>query len=346
MSFTWPAFLWLLLLVPVLMLMPSLAAARRRHASRAYADPHLLERLSRRAGPARVRWTTGMQLAAVTSLLLAAGRPVATPHLPVNQAAVVIALDASRSMLADDVSPTRLEVARELAASFVRAAPRGTRIGLVTFSDGAASLVAPSTDRDGLLEALAAVEPAMNTSLTAAVLAGVRALPGREEAAVPSALARTASVPGEGDEAALSVPEELPPGRMILFSDGGDNVSVNPELPPALVLDLAARFALDQEVPIFTVPVGREGGAVTRIDGALVFVPFEVEPLERLADLSGGRRLDVDDGDAMAAVFRELGTARRWQPVRTEVSALFVAGGALLMLIAAGLGLSWQRRVP
>jgi Ca-activated chloride channel family protein len=344
MSFLWPAFLWALLLLPLLLLLFALGARRRERTAASFADPHLLPTLLKRPQRSRNRLLTGLQLAALTLLLLAAARPLAAPPLPVNRAAVVIAFDASRSMLADDVEPTRLDQARAYAERFVAQAPPGTRIGLASFSDIASVLVPPTTDRTTLLEALAGIEPARNTSLAEAVVTGVRMLPGRGHLAPPEALTPPGFTPPVPDDAAEE--GEPPPGSILILSDGVTNVSANPELPAEMALELAARFAADHGVRLYAVPVGREGGAVSRIDGQDYFIPFEPRNLERLTDLGEGTFVFPVEDDALSEVFRELGRVIRWEPTELEISSPLSALALIVLLVAGGLGLRWQRRVP
>ena len=361
MSFVWPGFLWLLLLVPLVLFGLWFAARRRERTAQAFADAHLLHRVVRRPGKALSRWTLLLQLAALTALLLAAARPVAAPPLRVNKAAVVIAFDASRSMLATDVEPSRLEAARALAERFVAQAPASTRIGLVSFSDVASVLVPPTTDRAELLDALGRIEPARNTSLAAAVVTGVRMLPGREEVPPPAELEPPGFIPPTPDAApppttsptaspptsptGTSPTGTPPPGSILILSDGVSNVSANPGLPGPSAVDIAARFAADNNVKLYTLPVGREGGAVTRIDGQDYFIPFEGQTLERLANRSEGDYLENADEETLRELFRRIGRVMRWERSRLEVSSLFSGLAVLLMLGAGGLSLRSQRRV-
>ena len=350
MTFIWPALLWSLLLLPAALGLLLLARRRRQVKTRRFADDHLFAAVSEPAPAAGAKLTTTLQLAALAALLLAAARPVASPPWPGNRATVVIALDASRSMLADDLSPTRLESARVLAQSFIEQAPASTQIGLVSFSDSAAPLVLPTTDRGKLLAALAEVRPASNTSLAAAIVSGVRAMPGRQEAEIPEALT-PAAVPPAPAAASGTAPvaldrQQWPPASLLILSDGVDNVGLAGDLSREERLAVAARFAADHEVKIYTVPVGTEGGAVSVIDGQPYFVPFEPEPLQGLARLSDGRSLDPEDESARAELFRELGTQIRWLPTEMEVSFLLAAFAVLLMVGAGALSMSWQRRVP
>ena len=90
---------------------------------------------------------------------------------------MVIALDVSRSMLKDDLAPTRLAAAVDAAERFVRAAPEDTAVGLVTFADRAQVALAPTTDRDAVRSALEAIgEPREGTALGEAVTVAIGSL--------------------------------------------------------------------------------------------------------------------------------------------------------------------------
>ncbi len=348
MSFHWPLLLWLLVLVPLTWLLVRSSESRRSRRG-GYADPELADTVLRRAPRARAHWVLGLQLGALALLLIAAARPVASPPLPTNEAATVIALDASKSMLADDVRPNRFEAARKLAEEFVRDAPRSARLGLISFSDVASLLVAPTTDHAKLLDALKTVQPGQNTSLAAAVVGGVRLLPGRQTAQTPAAL-DVGGAAGNGQPVAPSPPParhvDAPPGAVLVLSDGVGNVSPNPRLSEDQALTLAARFATDNNVQIDAVPFGREGGAVTRINGQDYFVPFAPQNLERLSELSGGTTLDPADQNAVRKLAHKLGTVIRWVPHTMEISALLSALAVGLLLVAGGLSLTATRRLP
>lgn len=350
MTFQSPALLWLLLVVPVAAVLLWRTDAVRTRSSGSYADPALSSAVLRRAPAAHARLVRVLQLVALALLLLAGARPVAAPPLPTNEAATVIALDTSRSMLGDDVTPNRLEAARKLAEDFVRHAPRSARVGLIGFSDVASLLVEPTTDHQAVLEALAKVQPGQNTSLTGAVVAGVRLLPGRKGLALPAELqpgtsgqaAAPATPPGD----APARPAHLPPGSILVLSDGVGNIGTNPRLPEELALTAAARFASDNGVTIDALPFGREGGAVTRLNGQDYFVPYAPQNLERLSELSGGNLIDPNDSRAVRQLARKLGTVMRWVPRRMEVSAPLTAVAIALLLAAGAVGMGIYRRLP
>jgi Ca-activated chloride channel homolog len=346
MRFEWPIFLWLLLFAPLLLVFLRAVSKRREKTAEKFADQRLLGTILRQPSRAQRRLPIILQLIALTALLFAGSRPFATLPLPQNQAAVVIALDASRSMLAEDLDPTRLEVARELAKQFIADAPRSTKIGLTSFSDVASVLVVPTTNRQELLEALDRVEAAENTSLSAAVVAGVRMLPGREGLLPPADLEPEGFTPLELPETEQQDPNRPPPeGSILILSDGVTNVSSNPDLANEDTLQIAAEFAKENGVKLYAVPIGEED-TVTRIDGQDYLIPFEPDNLEVLADDTDGQMLEADDEETLRTVFRELTTAIRWEGRETELSAPLSALALILMAVGGLLSLRWQRRVP
>ena len=346
MTFTWPAFLWGLLLLPLAVWVLVSAERRRQRTAQAFADAHLLSAVVRQPAPAQARVPLVLYLLALALLLLASARPVAALPLPTNQAAVVIALDASKSMLAGDLNPNRLEAARAIAQEFVRLAPATTKIGLVTFSDSASVVVAPTTDRSTLQEALDKVKAVQNTSLPSAIVTGVRLLPGRKAVQPPAGLQPQNQPPPLLQPDAPPTPREFPPGSLLLISDGASNVSPNPRLSNQAALEVASKFARDNGVKIYSFAVGKEGGAVVRIEGQDYFVPFEPRSLQQLAERTGGRYVYPPTEDALRAVYRELGTVIRWEATRLEVSWLLCGLAVVLMLVGAGLNLRLYRRVP
>lgn len=351
MSFIWPAFLWLLLLIPLCIGLLAWMDRRREHTAKAFADAHLLGAVVRKPPKAHVRWPLALQLLALFLLLFAAARPVASPPLPTNKAAIVLAVDVSRSMLAPDLNPNRLEAAKATARKFIELAPPTTQIGLVSFSDSAAALVMPTTDRQKLLEAIERLKPAQNTSIENAIITGVRMLPGRKDLKPPAelqspGLQQPDPLQGVPDLPAPQIPKDLLPGIVVILSDGASNVSANPGLPTRSTLEIAARFAKDNNVKLFTFPMGQQGGAVAQIEGRNYYIPFEPRNLEQLAQATGGKNIYPPTEEALRAIVKELGVVIRWEGTKTEVSSLLSALAAALMILAAGLSLSWQRRVP
>ncbi len=147
MRFAHPEILWLLLALPLLALVGWISAARKRRALRRFAGgSDALQRFTggisshRRAAKALL-----LQLALLASLLAAARPQWGTLVDEVRQAGVdvIVLMDTSLSMVAEDLAPSRLELARDEIDTLLDALA-GNRVALITFA-GLPSLACPLT---------------------------------------------------------------------------------------------------------------------------------------------------------------------------------------------------------
>lgn len=337
MEFTWPVMLVGLAAVPLLVVAYGAVRRQQVRAAQAFADAHLLERL-RWGARLRAPWLPfACYLGAVALLVLASARPVAAIPVPTNQAALVIGIDTSKSMVASDLAPTRLDAAKRMARELVQAAPRSLRVGVVAFSDYAQVLVEPTTDRQEVLDAIDRLQVQQATSIGSAILMGVRALPGRERAGEDLLQRQRGILPPPPSSTPPPV-DQLPPGALVLFTDGVSNFGVDPME--------AVQVARQYRVRVHTVGVGTPTGHVQTVDGQLVFIPFDPTGLQQISRLTGGRYLYPPTAEDFRAIGRELGRSLTWQRQRTEVTSLVAAAGGLLMLLGGGLSLLWFRQVP
>ena len=147
MTFANPIFLYtLIILLPALILFVFWAAKRRQAALAQLGNPYLVQRLSSSVNWRGRRWRTGLWFVALVMLLLALARPQwGTEVQMVEQQGieVMVLLDVSKSMLAQDIKPDRLSRAKmEIADLMTRLG--GDEIGLVLFS-GASFIQFPLT---------------------------------------------------------------------------------------------------------------------------------------------------------------------------------------------------------
>ncbi len=266
MSWEAPQWLWLLLAVPTLAAFAWRQRRKAAQALRSFAEEPLLPRLApdRNRGRRLARDACG--LAAIAALVVAlAGPRWGSRWEEVRRQGVdlIVALDTSRSMLATDVKPNRLERAK-LAVGDLLTYLRGDRIGLVAFA-GTAFLQCPLTlDYSAFSQSLAAVQvgtiPRGGTALAAAI--------------------RTAL---EGFEARQGKHEAL-----ILVSDGENHEGD---------IEAAAKAAADRGVKIYTVGVGTtegeliplpEGGYLKDSSGQVVKSRLDEGTLEKIAVATGG----------------------------------------------------------
>jgi Ca-activated chloride channel homolog len=229
MQFGAPQFFWLLLAVPALMLFFWWARRAKQRLMTRFIQARLLPGLLAGVSAARQQLRVGLLLAAVALLVITLARPKWGFHLEeVKQRGldIVVALDTSRSMLANDVVPNRLERAK-LEAIALQQLCRADRLGLVAFA-GSAFLQCPlSLDDDAFRQGLEALDvntiPQGGTALAEAIRA-----------------ARTAFKEKSENEKVL-----------VLFSDGEDHDGQALE---------AAREAAQQGLRIFTIGVGTANG--------------------------------------------------------------------------------------
>ena len=321
MTFQWPLVLLALLIVPLLIALYVVRERRRTAFAAAFANPALLPNVIDRAPGPRRHLPLVLMLLGLTAIVVG----VARPHMDVNvkreEATVVLAVDVSRSMKADDVAPTRLDAAREAAKAFVAKVPEKFRVGVVSFATRAVVGVAPTEDRSLVEASLDTLAPGEGTAIGDAVALSTRV--GRD---------RT------GDDAAAAAPRSV-----LLISDGArDGGAVTPQA--------AAQQAKRLRVPVYTVLVGTPDGVVEEtLTGGLrqiIRVPPAPDTLREIAQLSGGEFFTATDAEGLERVYEELGSRLGTRKQSREVGDYFAGGAAAFLLAGGALSALWFRRVP
>jgi Ca-activated chloride channel homolog len=315
MTFETPLVLVALVLVPAAAV---LYAIRERRARRGRAQL-VPEPLLPSVLPRRERWRRHapvvLVLGAAAGLVVALARPQTSEAVPVEQATVVVATDRSGSMLAQDVSPSRLLAARRAAGAFLDAVPDDVRVGAIAFNHEPTVLATPTRDHAAVKAALQRVEAAGSTATGDALDAGLRLV---EQA-------RTAGA------------REAPPAAIVLLSDGKSVRGRD-------VLEVARR-AKAAGVPVYTVALGTAAGTITGDDGVTRDVPPDPQTLRQVAETTGGEAFAIEDASELERIYDRLGSELATEERPVEQTGL-VAGGALLLLLAgAGVGLRTTGRL-
>ncbi len=345
MIFEWPMLLWGWLLVPLLALAYVRLLQRRQSATLGAA------RWSRNANVAaipRVRRLLPPLLYAVALLLLIAAmaRPTAVVSLPSLRDVVILALDISNSMRADDLKPSRLAAAQEAAREFIEEQPITTRIGVVAFADTALAVQRPTTNREDLLKAIDRLKPQQGTAVGEAILVSLQSLFPKEifEVKRPEQVEREKqeAIAGASPRPAPASPNKAAPGSaksaaIVLLTDGAATRGPDPVE--------AARLAADRGVRIFTVALGTEAGAVVALDGISMRVQVDEESLRKVADVTRARFFRAGDVEDLRSIYRDVSARLVVETRETEISAYFVAAAALLTLLAAASSMFWFNRI-
>lgn len=323
MTFGAPQFLYLLAGLPALGVFVWWALSRRRRAVGRIGDPALVQRLSRAAGR-RVRtirlvlWFLGVAL-----LIVALARPQWGSDIQiVDQAGVqvMVVLDISRSMLAEDLKPNRLDRAK-LEISDLISRLEGDEVGIVLFS-GASFVQFPLTSDHSTAK----------TYLNQAS---------------PNAISRQGTVIAEAIDTALSAfSKEREHRKIILIMTDGESHEGD-----AIT---AAKQATTEGAVIFTVGFGSpEGSPVPDFDehgsiigkrqdaeGRVVVSRMDDIALQQIAESGGGRYFRAAEPGAMAALadeiqsFEDRSLQSEFNQRRVERFQLFLLAGLLCLALA------------
>jgi Ca-activated chloride channel family protein len=358
MTFLAPLLLLALLLVPVLLGLYVWAQRRRGRYAVRFTNLDLLANLA----PKRPSWRRHvppvLYLAAVAFLVMGLARPSMVVAVPREDATVMLAIDVSGSMKATDVSPTRLDAAREAARSFVAQLPDGLRVGVVAFASRPVTLVQPTDDREVVDDALDSLEALDGTAMGDALMQ-VLDIAERIQAEAPEAAATPdASAAPDGSDApaatdapdasagpdvADDLPEEGPLVAAILLSDGANSVGTAEPLE-------AAERAAGLGVPIYTIALGTADGRVTVQDQfgqpVTLDVPPDTETLAQIAEITGASAFDAPTAEDLQAVYDHLESRVGFTEEEQEITAWFGAGALVLIVFAAGLSALWFGRLP
>ncbi len=309
--------LWLLALLPVLVVAGVYVwrQFRRRQYAMRFTNVDLLRTLA----PKGLGWRRHVSAAAfLLSLLILAtamARPSVDREEPLERATVMLAIDVSLSMEADDVAPNRIEAAQEAAKSFVRELPPSYNLGLVSFAKSANVLVPPTKDRSAVIAGIDGLALAEATATGEAVFTSLDAI---------------RSVPADGADGA-------PPARIVLLSDGYRTSGRSTED--------AATAAADANVPVSTIAFGTDTGRVD-IRGELKQVPVDRLSLQQLAERTEGFYYEAASTSELKKVYEDMGSSIGHRIESREVTQWYAGASLLLALIAAALSMIWTSRLP
>ena len=115
---------------------------------------------------------------------------------------------------------------------------------------------------------------------------------------------------------------------------------------PLNILDEAKQAG----VPVYTIAFGTDSGTVeitNDLGQTQTFaVPPDRETLKTVAEETGGRYFEAPTEADLQAVYDEIGSQVSWENEKRELTAAFAAGGAVFLLLGAGLSALWFGRIP
>ena len=345
MSFLWPNLLWLLLALPALVGLYVWLLRRRKRAVLRYASLALVKEAIGGGQRWRRHLPPALFLLALAAMLVAVARPTAVVTLPSQHDTVVLAMDVSRSMLAEDVQPNRITAAQAAARAFIAEQPARTRIAIVAFAGTASVVQAPTESREDLLAAIDRFQLQRATAIGNAIIVSLATIfpEAKIDIAAVNATRRGGGIPLDPNPSPNAPAfKPVPPGSyssavIILLTDGQATTGVDPIE--------AARMAADRGVRVFTVGIGTKEGEILRTEGWSMRVRLDEESLKTIADLTRGEYFYAGTALDLKKVYETLNAKLVMETRQTEVTALFAALAAALAALAAGLSLWWFNRL-
>jgi Ca-activated chloride channel family protein len=288
---------------------------------------------ARASGGGRGRWLASipdvLRMFALAAMIVALARPqtgVTSESILTEGIDILMVMDVSSSMLAEDLEPNRLDAAKTVASAFV-AGRASDRIGLVAFA-GQAYTQAPLTLDYGVVRSLIG-------ELDVGMI--------EDGTAVGMGLA-TAVKRLQASEAESRV--------VILLTDGRSNRG---EIGPIT----AAQTAQALGVRVYTIGVGTQGTARVPVDDpvfgrryASMRVDIDEPTLTEMADLTGGRYFRATDNESLASIYEEIDELETTEAEvenytqYAERFPLVLALGLLFLILEAGLSQTLLRKLP
>ena len=354
MGLFWPAYLLFLTAIPLVVLTYVLVLRRRRRYAVHYSSLSLIKQ----AMPSGFRWRHHLPFAlmvlAFVLLILALSRPFTNVTVASSRTTVMLALDVSLSMCADDIYPNRLTVAQQATERFINSQEPDARVGIVAFAGIAEVIVPPTTDREVLLQAVASLTTARATAIGSAITRSLDALAEVNPDIAPVRVYVSPRVEGT----VSGVEQSLKPDVIVLLTDGASNRGVHPVN--------AALSARDRGVRVYTVGFGTVSPTVLRcmpdqLGGDELanrigqggfgtfgrgigrnFLRLDEETLSRVAEITDAEYYLAESADELLDVFSTIPVQIEKKKARMEVSGVLTGISALLALSSVALGLRWS----
>jgi Ca-activated chloride channel family protein len=256
-----------------------------------------------------------MFLLGATALVGGLSVPALQLEIARNSADVVLVIDVSGSMQANDVAPTRLDAAKSAATSLIDQLPGADRIALISFDSQATVRQGLTTDRDAVKAALASLVPGSGTALGDGLALALNQL---------NSTGRVASGARER------------PAMIVLLTDGVSNQGSDPLA--------VARQVAAAKIPVQTIGIGLRNASAT-VRGEPVGGVDEAT-LTAIASATGGKYYYAQAAGELQSIYSNLATQVGWQFQEVNLMVPLLIGGISLVVLGAGVSLFLFRVLP
>jgi Ca-activated chloride channel family protein len=316
LAFQEPERLLVLLVIPLMVAAYVFAMRRKNRRGMRFTNTSMLEVVVPKQSQWRRHLAVALSLLSLITLTAAFARPKTQVDVPRERATVVLVIDASLSMQATDVEPSRLDAAKQAATDFVDQLPEKYNVSVVSMAGASSILVPPTTAHNTVENAIRSIALQESTAIGEGIATALRAL---------------SQAPKDPDD-----PESVAPGAIVLLSDGSNTVGRAPQQ--------AAAEAGAAKVPVYTIAYGTENGYVD-LDGKREPVPVDHQEMQEVAELSNGEYFAAATAEQLRSVYENIGSEVGYEKADREVTARFAGYGLALAVLAAlgaiSLGARW-----
>ncbi len=316
LAFLSPERLLILLVIPLVVAAYIFATRRKNRRGMRFTNTSMLDVVVPKQSQWRRHLAVVLSLLSLITLTAAFAQPKTQIDVPRERATIVLVIDASLSMQATDVQPTRLDAAKKAAIEFVATLPEKYNVSVVSMAGSSAILVPPTTAHNTVENAINSIQLQESTAIGEGIATALRAL--QQAPKDPSN------------------PNAIAPGAIVLLSDGTNTTGRAP-------LQVAAE-AQAAKVPIYTIAYGTENGYVD-LDGKREPVPVDHEELQQIAEATRGEYFAAATADQLRKVYQNVGSSVGYEKADREVTARFAGYGLALAVLAAlgaiSLGAKW-----
>ena len=223
-----------------------------------------------------------LRMAAVAVLIIILARPQSTnswQNTSTEGIDIVLAMDISSSMLAQDLKPNRLEASKDVAASFINGRPNDN-IGLVVFAAESFTQCPLTTDHTVLLNLFKDIQPGIIQDGTAIGLGLANAVSRIKDSQAKSKV-------------------------IILLTDGVNNAG---EIAPVTAAEIAKTFG----IRVYSIGVGTQGKAPYPFQTAFgvqyqdIDVEIDEATLKQVAATTGGQYFRATDNASLKEIYSEI----------------------------------------
>jgi Ca-activated chloride channel family protein len=316
LAFLAPDRLLILLIIPALILAYIFASLRKNRRGMRFTNTSMLDVVVPKQSQWRRHLAVALSLLSLITLTAAFARPKTQVDVPRERATVVLVIDASQSMQATDVKPTRLDAAKQAAIDFVKKLPEKYNVSVVSMAGASAVLVPPTTAHNTVENAINSIQLQDSTAIGEGIATALRALQ---------------QAPKDPKN-----PNSIAPGAIVLLSDGSNTTGRSPQQ--------AAAEARAAKVPIYTIAYGTENGYVD-LEGKREPVPVDHQEMKQIAAATNGDYFAAATAEQLKKVYENIGSDVGYEKADREVTARFAGYGLALAVLAAlgaiSLGAKW-----